>query len=70
MRETGGLVADCPMRSDETLLVLAPILQLFPGVGKRQKPVRSARRRPLNASRKALSVGLPGREKSSVTPFA
>ena len=28
----------------------------------------SARKRPLNASMKALSVGLPGFEKSSVTP--
>jgi hypothetical protein len=29
----------------------------------------SARRRPLKASMKALSVGFPGREKSSVTLF-
>jgi len=30
----------------------------------------SNRKRPLNASMKALSVGFPGREKSRVTPFA
>ena len=34
-----GLVADCPSRSI-LVVVLAPILQLFPGVGKGQKPVR------------------------------
>jgi hypothetical protein len=34
-----GLVADCPMRSI-LVVVLAPILQLFAGVGKGQEPVR------------------------------
>jgi hypothetical protein len=29
----------------------------------------SARKRALNASMSALSVGLPGREKSTSTPF-
>jgi hypothetical protein len=34
-----GLVAEGPVRSIP-VMVLAPILQLFPGVGKGQKPVR------------------------------
>ena len=34
-----GLVADCPMRPN-LVVVLAPILQLFARVGKRQEPVR------------------------------
>src|ERR1700722_27063 len=33
-----GLVADRPMRPN-LVVVLAPILQLFAGVGKRQEPV-------------------------------
>ena len=53
--------------------MLAPILKLFPGVGKVRNQCafrHSARSRPLKASMKALSIGLPGREKSSVTPLA
>jgi hypothetical protein len=34
-----GLVADCPVRSI-LVVVLAPILQLFTGVGKGQEPMR------------------------------
>jgi len=49
------------------VIVLAPNLHLLPGVCRlrNQRAFRhSARKRPLKASLYALSVGLPGREKS------
>ncbi len=55
------------------IVVYTPILHLFAGIRKGQEPVlvrHSARKRPLSASMNALSVGLPGREKSKVTPLA
>jgi len=51
--------------------VLAPILHIFPGIRKAQKPVRvghSAGKRLLDASMNALSAGFPGRLTSCVTP--
>ena len=67
-----GLVADCPMRSI-LVVVLVPIRQLFPGVGKGQKPVR-VQALGAQAAVEGLDEGVvgrfAGREKSSVTPFA
>ena len=49
----------------------ASILLLASASDKNQCASRhSSRKRPLNNSTKALSVGLPGREKSNVTPFS
>jgi hypothetical protein len=61
---------DFPMRAF-FVVVLAPILHIFfaPARFRNQWALRhSARKGPLNASMKALSVGFPGREKSKVTP--
>jgi len=63
-------LADCPVGAS-LIVVLSPILQFLWASArlKNQCAFRhSARKRPLNASMNALSVGLPGREKSSVTP--
>jgi len=63
-------VADRPMGAF-FVVVLAPILQLFPCVCKAQEPV-GVEAFGLEASverfDEGVSVGLPGREKSSVTP--
>jgi hypothetical protein len=39
MRETGGLLSIAPIRPN-LIVALAPILQLFAGVSKRQEPMR------------------------------
>lgn len=73
LRQDRGLVADGPVWPI-LVVVFDPSLQLFGRIRKGQEPVRvqalGSRKRPLNASMKALSVGFPGREKSSVTPLA
>ena len=54
------------------VVVSTPTLKLLPASAKDRNQCvfrHSARSRPLNASMKTLSVGLPGREKSSVTSF-
>ena len=57
--EIGGLVTDRAMRA-LLVVVFALNLHLFGCI----------RERLLKASMQALSVGFPGREKSSVTPLA
>ncbi len=46
------------------VVVAPPFLDALPGVFR-----HSARRRAMNASMNALSVGVPGREKSILTLF-
>ena len=63
---------DRPMWAD-LVVVPAPIYHLFGRIGKRQKPVDVQAFRPeatIEGLDVALSVGFPGRLKSSVTPFA
>jgi hypothetical protein len=75
---TGIMQCDRNVMSDPRMrpilvLVSTPNLHLFAGIRKGQETVafrHSARNLLLNASMKPLSVGLPGREKSSVTLFA
>jgi hypothetical protein len=55
------------------VIVRPPSLDLGSGFLERQESLRvqaSSRRRPSNDPTNALSVGLPGRLKSSVTPFS
>ena len=66
-----GLLPDRAMRA-LLIVVPAPSLHLLPSIFKAHEPVlvqASTRKRPLKASMNALSVGLPGREKSNVTPL-
>jgi hypothetical protein len=53
------------------VVVLAPILQFFLGVCKAHEPMSIqtfSSETAVKCSMKALSVGLPGLEKSNVTP--
>ena len=62
-------IAPCGLTSLQSLRQQSSF-SLASASDKNQRVFRhSARSRPLNASMKALSVGLPGREKSSVTLF-
>lgn len=72
MQVDRDVVPDRAVGSD-LVVVSAPILQLFAGIGKVHDPMgvkHSARSLLLNVSKKPLSVDLPGREKSSVTLVA
>ena len=63
-------VFDCAMGSI-VVVASSPIFQLFGRIGKAHEPVSvqafGSELGSLNASMKPLSVGLPGRENSSVT---
>jgi hypothetical protein len=72
MYGTRDVVPDCAVGSD-LVVVSAPSLQLFAGVGKAHEPMRVQTFRPQPAVEgldEAVVGELPGREKSSVKPFA
>ncbi len=72
MNSDGVFIAVRTMRSLR-VVVMSERLAFYLGVGQKQEPILIDAFRPrlaVEALDKLLSVGFPGREKSSVTPFA
>ena len=70
-RASNVIGAFCPIAPCRALLIAVPALSLhlLPSIFKVDEQVLIEAKRPLKASMNALSVGLPGREKSSTTPL-